>query len=193
MKNYEKFTSYKPTVITYTAADNPTAEQLQAAKQKQRLVEIGVAFACTEDGQDWYEVQKTFASDTMKVMYEPDTGVIRSYGMDVSGFWPLGFSIAEVSADAVPDGLTLDGSWVYANGTISARIYTTADLVGQAEATRNKLLANANSTISLWQTELALGTITDDDKALLVQWITYIKALKALDLSDAPNIVWPTV
>ncbi|EBS5587779.1 hypothetical protein DUV77_07510, partial [Salmonella enterica subsp. enterica serovar Newport] len=42
-----------------------------------------------------------------------------------------------------------------------------------------------------------LGIISDEDKACLVKWMTYIKALKALDLSDVKNeagfktINWP--
>ncbi|EIK2585819.1 tail fiber assembly protein, partial [Salmonella enterica] len=42
-----------------------------------------------------------------------------------------------------------------------------------------------------------LGIISDEDKACLVKWMTYIKALKALDLSSVKNeagfkdINWP--
>ncbi|EFU5244109.1 tail fiber assembly protein, partial [Salmonella enterica] len=42
-----------------------------------------------------------------------------------------------------------------------------------------------------------LGIISDEDKACLVKWMTYIKALKALDLSDVKDeagfkaIKWP--
>ncbi|WP_165699648.1 tail fiber assembly protein [Chimaeribacter californicus] len=54
------------------------------------------------------------------------------------------------------------------------------------------LLSSAMSAISLWQTELQLGTITDDEKAQLVAWLAYIKLLKAVDTSTAPDITWPT-
>ncbi|EFH1601619.1 tail fiber assembly protein, partial [Escherichia coli] len=45
--------------------------------------------------------------------------------------------------------------------------------------------------------ELELGTISDDDKARLTQWMEYIKAVKALDLSTVTDeasfnaINWP--
>ncbi len=40
------------------------------------------------------------------------------------------------------------------------------------------------STVADWQTELALGNISDDDKASLVKWMNYIKALNTLDFSE---------
>ncbi|EKG6557339.1 tail fiber assembly protein, partial [Salmonella enterica] len=62
---------------------------------------------------------------------------------------------------------------------------------------RQNLLDDANDTTADWRTELSLGIISDEDKACLVKWMTYIKALKALDLSDVKDeagfkaIKWP--
>lgn len=64
-------------------------------------------------------------------------------------------------------------------------------LVEQAESMKAELLYNAKSTISLWQTELQLGIISDDDKASLIAWMKYIQALNAVDTSAAPDIEWP--
>jgi len=44
-----------------------------------------------------------------------------------------------------------------------------------------------------WQTDLALGDISDVDKELLRTWNNYVKALKSLDLTTAPDIVWPVI
>ena len=62
-----------------------------------------------------------------------------------------------------------------------------------AIATNKKaaLLAEAQGTISLWQTELQLGIISDDDKTSLIAWMKYIQALNAVDTSTAPGIEWP--
>lgn len=54
------------------------------------------------------------------------------------------------------------------------------------------LLAEAQQTISLWQTELQLGIISDEDKTSLIAWMNYIKAVQAVDTSTAPDIIWPT-
>lgn len=61
----------------------------------------------------------------------------------------------------------------------------------EADKQKSALLAEAQSTISLWQTELQLGIISDDDKASLIAWMKYIQALNAVDVSTAPDIEWP--
>ena len=63
--------------------------------------------------------------------------------------------------------------------------------VREAERQKSALLAEAQSTISLWQTELQLGIISDDDKTILIKWVKYIQALNAVDTSTAPDIEWP--
>ena len=63
--------------------------------------------------------------------------------------------------------------------------------VMEAQQKKAALLAEAQSTISLWQTELQLGIISDDDKANLIAWLKYIQALNAVDTSTTPDIEWP--
>ncbi|HFP3565262.1 TPA: tail fiber assembly protein, partial [Escherichia coli] len=66
-----------------------------------------------------------------------------------------------------------------------------------AESQRSALISDAKETISLWQSELLLGIISDDDKESLTEWLSYIKALQGLDLSDVADeesynaTVWP--
>lgn len=64
--------------------------------------------------------------------------------------------------------------------------------VAAADEQKVSLLLTANATIRLWQTELQLGIISDDDKASLIAWIGYIKSVQAVDTSSAPDITWPT-
>ncbi|MFZ5316091.1 tail fiber assembly protein [Enterobacter asburiae] len=63
--------------------------------------------------------------------------------------------------------------------------------VEAAEQQKAALLLEAQATISLWQTELQLGIISDEDKASLIAWMNYIKAVQAVDTSKAPDIIWP--
>ncbi|WP_162264598.1 tail fiber assembly protein, partial [Salmonella enterica] len=62
-----------------------------------------------------------------------------------------------------------------------------------------KLLDAANSAIADWRTELALGEISDDDKASLTKWMAYIRELKSLDLTGVSDeatftaIRWPAL
>lgn len=63
--------------------------------------------------------------------------------------------------------------------------------VESAEQQKAALLLEAKATISLWQTELQLGIISDEDKASLIAWMNYIKAVQAIDTPKAPDITWP--
>ena len=63
--------------------------------------------------------------------------------------------------------------------------------VAKADANKNNLLNAAKQHISLWQTQLQLGMISDADKAKLIEWMNYITALQAVDTSTAPDIQWP--
>lgn len=63
--------------------------------------------------------------------------------------------------------------------------------VAAAEQKKAALLAEAQSTISLWQTALQLGIISDDDKASLISWVNYIKAVQAVKTESSQDIEWP--
>ena len=64
--------------------------------------------------------------------------------------------------------------------------------VEAAEQQKSAFLAEAQAAISLWQTELQLGIISDKDKASLILWLTYIKELQAVVPDAALGIKWPT-
>lgn len=68
---------------------------------------------------------------------------------------------------------------------------TDEELNAAAKEKKTMLLEEAQAKISLWQTELQLGIISDDDKASLINWLAYIKALQAVDTGAAPEINWP--
>ncbi|HDL8497144.1 TPA: tail fiber assembly protein [Yersinia enterocolitica] len=63
--------------------------------------------------------------------------------------------------------------------------------VKEAERQKAALLAEAHAEISLWQTELQLGTINAEDKASLIEWLAYIKLIQAIKTSIAPEVNWP--
>lgn len=60
-----------------------------------------------------------------------------------------------------------------------------------AELKKAELLAAAEMTISIWQTKLLLGIISDKDKASLIAWLAYIDDLNTIDTDTAPDISWP--
>lgn len=171
----------------------------------QAEINIGAYFLESEDGQDWYECQSLFSDDTAKIMYDPE-GVIwgvvnqpvpqRGNTYAVSMLWPVNMSVAEIDAADCPDDCRGDGSWLYRDGKV---LPVPVDYQAKAETTRQKLLDAANSAIADWRTELALGEISDDDKASLTKWMAYIRELKSLDLTGVSDeatftaIRWPAL
>lgn len=65
--------------------------------------------------------------------------------------------------------------------------------IAAAVAEQTALLSAANIKTQLWQTQLLLGIITDADKETLTAWMKYSQAVQAIDISEAPNIIWPDV
>lgn len=115
-----------------------------------------------------------------EIVYSTDTG--EAVAVNVPGDYPEGTTTL---APATPYD-TWDGSeWVTDTEEQHA-----AD-VEAAEQQKVALLNEAQATISFWQTELQLGIISDEDKASLIAWMNYIKAVQAVDTSKAPDITWP--
>lgn len=65
-----------------------------------------------------------------------------------------------------------------------------AQLSEQAEQRKTSLLDMAQDNISIWQTKLLLGRISDDEKAQLNAWLDYIDSLNLIDVTDAESIDW---
>lgn len=66
-----------------------------------------------------------------------------------------------------------------------------ADLVALAKQKKEALLDEALNITAMWRTELQLGIISDADKKMLTVWISYYKAVQAVDTDAAPDIEWP--
>ncbi|ECG8634055.1 DUF4376 domain-containing protein [Salmonella enterica subsp. salamae] len=91
-------------IKNFTPGSPKTPEQLELANKHR------VMFLFSEDGQEWYESQKLFASDTIKFSYDAD-GVIRSISRDVSALWPAGLSVAEVPDTTASRRADISGRW----------------------------------------------------------------------------------
>ncbi|RUT67200.1 hypothetical protein CKG00_13140 [Morganella morganii] len=63
--------------------------------------------------------------------------------------------------------------------------------VAIAESQKQALIAEVNTETEMLRAKLALGRITDDEKALLNTWLDYLDELEAVDASTAPDIIWP--
>lgn len=63
--------------------------------------------------------------------------------------------------------------------------------IAAAEQQRQTLLAQADAITADWRVELMLGDLSAGNKTKLSKWMAYKKAVKAVDVSAAPEISWP--
>ncbi|HIB1683351.1 TPA: DUF4376 domain-containing protein [Salmonella enterica subsp. enterica serovar Muenchen] len=89
---------------------NFTLDNPRTAKQMAQAHLHRVMFLFSEDGQEWYECQKQFATDTIKLAYDAD-GIIHSLSLDVSALWPDGLSVAEVPDTTANRRADTSGRW----------------------------------------------------------------------------------
>ncbi|AGG31101.1 hypothetical protein MU9_2055 [Morganella morganii subsp. morganii KT] len=68
---------------------------------------------------------------------------------------------------------------------------TKAQLIEQAEAQKQYLIAEVNVETQMLQTKLALKRIKADELELLNAWLDYLDLLEAVDTSLAPDMDWP--
>jgi hypothetical protein len=144
----------------------------------------------SEKGEDWYFHRLRFSADTLKVCYDSE-GVIRSFGFDASRLYPGGYSVAEVEKNAVPEDISIDGSWMFDGSAIVPRTYTQAERVELADKKRLSLIADAVAEMSRLSDAVELGRATPEQKARLLALKTYRLDLIELDVSDPDKIAWP--
>ncbi|EBR5098882.1 DUF4376 domain-containing protein [Salmonella enterica] len=130
-------------IKNFTRGNPKTAAQLaQAAHHR-------VMFLFSEDGQEWYECQKQFAPDTIKIAYDAD-GIIRSLSLDVSALWPDSLSVAEVPDTTANRRADISGRWGFDGTTI-------VDLITPEKAREQK-----TREINAWRDAQENGSIKFD-------------------------------
>ena len=167
MINFKKFTSYTPD------------------EDKSELVEAGVVFLRDENGNDWYECQKFFHENTIKIVYDSDNIVV-SISNDVSTLWPVGASVAEV--DSLPEDVDINGGWVFRDNSVVKRIYSDTELQQQAESKKAALLSHAESVIVTLERAVKLNMATDEERAKLEAWERYSVLVYRVDTAKPE---WP--
>ncbi|NHB87197.1 tail fiber assembly protein [Photorhabdus tasmaniensis] len=68
-----------------------------------------------------------------------------------------------------------------------------ASEVEQAEQLQNTLRKQANETITLLQYAVDAELASEEEKTLLLEWKKYVVLLGRIDVSQAPDIEWPTI
>ncbi|EKR5655989.1 tail fiber assembly protein [Escherichia coli] len=167
-----------------TAGNPKTAEQYQMTKRH------SIVWLFSEDGKNWYEEQKNFASDTIKVAYNK-RGRVVWIGKDVTGIEPTNVSIIELPDITTNRRITAPGYWFYRNDEF------VFDYKLKAEDERDALLKQVSIMTSEWEKDLLLGLISDEDREKLKAYRIYAKSLQAMDFSPITDkasynaIEWP--
>ncbi|QHA85685.1 phage tail protein [Serratia rhizosphaerae] len=69
-----------------------------------------------ENGVDWYQA-RFLLTGAVFIAYEPDTGIIRLIDSTPVNMWPWKLSVRGL--DSLPDDCSIDGTWVWSDGTVS--------------------------------------------------------------------------
>ncbi|WP_447867172.1 tail fiber assembly protein [Rahnella bonaserana] len=97
------------------------------------------------------------------------------------------------TAVEVKDGNEVGIGYSFIDGKFVAPVQpapTQEELTAEAKKQKAQILQTINETTQMWQTQLLLGIITDDDKANLTSWMKYAQQVQAVDTSKSP-VIWP--
>ncbi|EFJ3377747.1 tail fiber assembly protein [Escherichia coli] len=161
-------------------AGNPkTVEQYQLTNN------FNVIWLWSEDGKNWYEEVKNFQEDTIKLAYTVE-GIIVAMDKDVSAINPEGLSVVELPDITANRRADISGKWMFKDGVVIKRTYTEEEQRQQAENEKQSLLQLVRDKTQLWDSQLRLGIISDENKQKLTEWMLYAQKVESTDTSSLP-------
>ncbi|MEG0433401.1 MAG: tail fiber assembly protein [Morganella sp. (in: enterobacteria)] len=110
------------------------------------------------------------------------------YKDENNGVW--GYDDEQISGGFVRDGL-VKISEKEADKLLAPPPPTKEQLIEQAEAKKQRLMAEATVLMAPLQDADDIGEATDEESAQLKAWKKYRVALNRVDTSTAPDIDWP--
>lgn len=176
------------TIKNFEKVHPSTPEQVSLSE------ECGVIYLKSEDGQDWYECQKRFRQDTMKLCFDANN-IIRMItraetGNDISSLWPEGMSVTEVKDTPQNRRADITGGWVYIDGKVVERELSDAERLERATDQQRKLIKTAAEKIALLQDAVDLEIATEEEEQSLREWKRYRVMLSRVELNTGA-VVWP--
>ncbi|EFR7535404.1 tail fiber assembly protein [Salmonella enterica] len=142
-----------------------------------------------EDGKNWYEEQKQFSADTLKIAYDKNN-IIVDINKDISAINPEGCSVVELPDITANRRADVSGRWMYdgEREQVIKRIYTPEELRQQAEVKKSKLLEEAETVIAPLARAVKRNIATDEEIKQLEAWELYSVLVSRVDSS---NPDWP--
>ncbi|HGV6083917.1 TPA: tail fiber assembly protein [Escherichia coli] len=164
-----------------TAGNPKTKEQYQLTKR------FNIKWLYTEDGKNWYEEQKNFQPDTLKMVYDHND-VIICIEKDVSAINPEGASVVELPDITANRRADISSKWMFKDGAVVKRIYTADEQQQQAESQKAALLSEAESVIQPLERAVRLNMATDEERTRLESWERYSVLVNRVDTAKPE---WP--
>ncbi|EAQ0291031.1 tail fiber assembly protein [Salmonella enterica] len=156
-------------------AGNPkTHDQYQLTKK------FGVVWLFDEDGKNWYEEQKKFSADSLKIAYDKNN-IIVDINKDVSAINPDGCSVVELPDITANRRADVSGRWMFNGEQVIKRVYTPEELRQQVEAKKVKLLEEAETVITPLARAVKRGIATDEEQKRLEVWEEYSVLVNRVD------------
>ncbi|EGD3970732.1 tail fiber assembly protein [Salmonella enterica] len=142
-----------------------------------------------EDGRNWYEEQKKFSADSLKIAYDKNN-IIVDINKNISAINPEGCSVVELPDITANRRADVSGRWMYdgEREQVIKRIYTPEELRQQAEVKKAKLLEEAETVITPLARAVKRNIATDEEINQLEAWELYSVLVSRVDTS---NPDWP--
>ncbi|EMH7658211.1 tail fiber assembly protein [Salmonella enterica] len=163
------------------SGNQKTPDQYQLTKK------FGVVWLFDEDGKNWYEEQKKFSADSLKIAYDKNN-IIVDINKNVSAINPEGYSVVELPDITANRRADVSGRWIFNGEQVNKRVYSPEELRQQAEAKKVKLLEEAETVITPLARAVKQGIVTDEEQQRLVAWEQYSVLVSRVDTSK-PD--WP--
>ena len=142
-------------------------------------------------GNDWYELQKNFEDDTLKILFDEDNRIV-SYSFDVSTLTPTHLSIAEIPYENLPNDFFANiTNYFFINEKIEPEILKHEGKCTATESKKQVLLSEASNMIAPLQDAVELEIATDEEIALLKKWKKYRVLLNRINPSLELDDDWP--
>lgn len=136
-----------------------------------------------DKGRDWYETLKGWTG----AVAVDTAGIVCAYESDVSYMgMEEGRNVYEVEPANVPPDVL--GNFIFVDGRFTDIRPGVTEI---AEQKKNELMAEADKVIAPLQNAVELDMATADENELLLAWKKYRVLLNRVDITKAPDILWP--
>lgn len=165
-------------------------KKLKLYNPKKPALGVTVSYLCDDDGNDWYDSQKEFSPNTVKIAYDKN-GIVVAVSRDISMLWPINLSVVEFSSNKIPPNLSDSGDWVFDGLKIIPREYTDDEIIYKTEQKKKQLIENAYSLMKPLELANKHHMSTEEENKKLMELEKYVVTLNRMDTSTGQYIEFP--